>query len=383
MTIRIRFLTGETMTFGEYRLDHSKRWQNVLYKIFFILAIVTLISEILIFATYMLSPEFNVPIFKYIVIRILTPSTINFLTLLLGRKLMNARIPFKRKELIVAMISVIICGDIGIFHNYYRIMLITFAIPFLTISIFASKKHLNTIARFELIPMVLSFITLYLDKSNTDKFEVLLTIFCTVIFFLFTYFLSLNLVTAQKELLNFIFDSYKKQEELLDQMKIEPLTKLYNRAAMNQKLEYIIEKSKKKDVCAAIAVFDLDFFKNVNDTYGHSCGDEVLVALSNLIKASMPANIKNCYRFGGEEFLILFENMDENKVFEKMDSLRQDFGAISFSFAPPDTHFTLSSGIAFLEPDMNESTWFDCADKLLYKAKSQGRNRIYINREIK
>ena len=144
----------------------------------------------------------------------------------------------------------------------------------------------------------------------------------------------------------------------------------------------LIIREKRKDYQPfAVVVFDLDFFKKVNDTYGHSGGDEVLKSFANLLdeEISQPNQVG---RIGGEEFLaILYKSEDDTSIF--LEELISKIQKNVVNYEGTNIDITASGGVAFSEESETSSDLINKADKRLYKAKKSGRNRfILVNTEI-
>lgn len=125
-------------------------------------------------------------------------------------------------------------------------------------------------------------------------------------------------------------------------------------------------------------MIDLDDFKLVNDTYGHIKGDEVLVALAEILRRNLPKHA-SAFRYGGEEFVLLFTKHQLNKVVEIVEKMRLEFSQQAFDFLEDTHNITFSGGIAeYLDTDWTISEFFDKADQALYLAKGEGKNQIKI-----
>jgi diguanylate cyclase (GGDEF)-like protein len=158
----------------------------------------------------------------------------------------------------------------------------------------------------------------------------------------------------------------------------DSLTGLLNHTTYRDYLKQEIYRCQRQNSCLSLAMMDLDHFKKVNDTYGHSVGDSVLKSLSRLLKQSLrKSDIVG--RHGGEEFVAILLDTDTAKAFEVMDSIRYHFSQIHH-FAPDAGEFcvTISCGIASYPKFDNVSVLCDVADKAMYAAKQAGRNRIVI-----
>ena len=149
------------------------------------------------------------------------------------------------------------------------------------------------------------------------------------------------------------------------QMYIDPLTKVYNRLFLEKKLENIFRLYEQKSV----AMLDIDFFKKINDTYGHQIGDEILRHFANTIKSSIR---KSDYiiRYGGEEFLIFLPNVIKEEAELVLYKIKKNLRPYK------DINFTFSAGIANEGDKLAEM--IKIADERLYQAKREGRNKIVI-----
>ena len=123
-------------------------------------------------------------------------------------------------------------------------------------------------------------------------------------------------------------------------------------------------------------MLDLDHFKQVNDHYGHPVGDRVLAALSNLLRKKLRQS-DTMGRYGGEEFAVLLEDLQEDEAVRLVSRLLEEFGRITHA-VPGSGQFrvTFSAGVAMLGPDMDLEAWRQAADQALYAAKAAGRNRV-------
>ena len=128
----------------------------------------------------------------------------------------------------------------------------------------------------------------------------------------------------------------------------------------------------------SIIIIDIDFFKKVNDTYGHSVGDDVLVKLSVKLRELSRKNDVIC-RYGGEEFIILLPKTDLEGAVSFAEKIREQTSLIAIS-TDKDEHFTitLSLGVSQVDYEKDESikVAIDKADKALYRAKNSGKNRV-------
>jgi diguanylate cyclase (GGDEF)-like protein len=172
-------------------------------------------------------------------------------------------------------------------------------------------------------------------------------------------------------LLVIFFDIYLVRFRLERESARDGLTGLKNKRFFDSTLEYEINRSIRNEKPLTLLLFDIDFFKKVNDQFGHIKGDDVLKELANLVKASIRKS-DSVYRVGGEEFAILCPETDLNGAFALAEAVRTKVEHHQFSINSP---ITISLGISLFDKLMTESKFYVQADKALYRAKNNGRNR--------
>nr|WP_232733207.1 diguanylate cyclase [Lysinibacillus xylanilyticus] len=186
---------------------------------------------------------------------------------------------------------------------------------------------------------------------------------------------------------NEMSDKVRKDTILLKELSITcQLTKLYNRRYLNEQGEFVFQKClEEQNHCSCIAL-DIDFFKKVNDTYGHLIGDEVLQHVAKIISNSV-RSIDIVTRYGGEEFVILSPNTTLESSVKIAERVRQHVEDNPYYADNLEINVTVSIGIAGYGHSKNISTFYgllDSADQALYIAKESGRNqlRVYDNTGI-
>lgn len=182
------------------------------------------------------------------------------------------------------------------------------------------------------------------------------------------YFESIQL---KKSLINSLGFLHDKVDLMTYQSFTDPLTKLPNRRAVEERIK--LWRSEK--TAFAVVIIDIDHFKRINDTYGHAMGDEVLIFLANMMK-QVVGKADLCSRYGGEEFVLLLHHKNSKEAYEVAEALRAD---IHHTISPCGDHITISAGIAaYPESHSSISAVFERADQSLYEAKNNGRNRCVI-----
>ena len=195
--------------------------------------------------------------------------------------------------------------------------------------------------------------------------------------------MSMSLIHNPQRILISVRDITKlknAQEELKLLASTDPMTKLYNRRYFVDMSKSILDLAKRNKTDITVAMLDIDKFKNVNDTYGHKVGDDVIIALTSILQEQSRESDIVC-RWGGEEFIILFPttNIDGALVIsEKIRKVTEDL-VIKLE-NNRELKFTISIGISKFnnEDDMNIEASINRADEALYEAKESGRNKICI-----
>ncbi|WP_319470085.1 diguanylate cyclase [uncultured Pseudodesulfovibrio sp.] len=153
----------------------------------------------------------------------------------------------------------------------------------------------------------------------------------------------------------------------------DPLTRLYNRRYFFENAEPFISHAQKHGNRYCVAMLDIDHFKNVNDTYGHDAGDEVLKNVSALIAQGFPERAI-VTRFGGEEFCVLTAHDESEDILGKFEAVRATVEATSVTVNGSTIEVTISTGLC-CEPE-NLEAMLKLSDSRLYAAKESGRNRV-------
>lgn len=166
-----------------------------------------------------------------------------------------------------------------------------------------------------------------------------------------------------------------KAEVLEKYAYTDTLTGLYNRRYFIELAQNPLDKAKRFGTCCHAMIMDLDFFKKVNDTYGHLAGDEVLKNAANVMKNTL-RSYDLLARYGGEEFVVLVAETTQEAVLSLAERIRESIAATPCIYDVIKIPITISIGVAASFPECTIETLIDKADKGLYMAKEQGRNRV-------
>lgn len=264
---------------------------------------------------------------------------------------------------------------IGVGWRFYFAPMLLVSLLVVYFSLRVTMKQKNFASLIVIVYTVaLSFICTYqphkteLKTAVASALIILNTINIVVSLSTVAYFFCMKYMQSEEKILQ-----YNKKLEIM--VSTDPLTKLWNRRAMNEHLQLLVNEYKIHQKDFSIAIMDIDFFKHVNDNYGHNMGDYVLSTLSAMLAEHMKGKGRVC-RWGGEEFLLAFEDMDYEKAIKYLDAFRQKVEAQEFTFEKTTIHISITGGITEYNENKSLDALITTADEYLYKGKTSGRNRI-------
>ncbi|MDB5577295.1 MAG: diguanylate cyclase [Bradyrhizobium sp.] len=188
-------------------------------------------------------------------------------------------------------------------------------------------------------------------------------------------FLGLYGSSLRKILYNRSFELKAANKRIEELAELDELTGSFNRRCIMRMLDDEIARAHRSKTPCSIALIDLDWFKRINDAYGHPTGDEVLRTFAITTFANI-RNIDKFGRYGGEEFLLVLPDTPGNEAARILDRLRGIIADLDWSAFSAGMRVTISAGVALLKPDETPDTFLARADTALYLAKARGRNRI-------
>ncbi|ARN76184.1 sensor domain-containing diguanylate cyclase [Oceanicoccus sagamiensis] len=168
------------------------------------------------------------------------------------------------------------------------------------------------------------------------------------------------------------------KDELLRLSRTDKLTALWNRGYWEERMIDEFKRNQRSDKQTSLVIFDIDHFKNINDTYGHQVGDDAIRTVSKLFLDNS-RDVDICGRYGGEEFVVLLPETDVEGAKIYCERLRKAIAETTVHSQGESVNFTISLGIAVLDEHTKFPTdWMVNADKALYKSKESGRNQTNV-----
>ncbi len=233
------------------------------------------------------------------------------------------------------------------------------------------EKSLNSISAQHKKEIYDKWVSVNIDKIDYSLFlKIFITLLLVLSFFAYRHKMALNynnkLLLMNKEL----EDLNAKLQEL---SQTDQLTQISNRRHLDITLAKEIKRALRHNTSLCIILIDIDFFKRINDTYGHQKGDEVLISIANILKNnSRDTDVVG--RWGGEEFLIILSQIDIIQATEMAEKLRKKIRNYNFDFKET---ITASFGVTqYMHDKDDESSLLSRVDANLYEAKDAGRDKI-------
>ena len=273
---------------------------------------------------------------------------------------------------------IISTGWISYFVYYYGwdVGGTNFILPLMLISMFSLYDTIFNKIAFTVFLFILRMILFFHCQAHAPVYiltgtpklilQILNTILSFVIMGMICMTFSANLQKAEKHLMLYNI-------ELQQQAGTDPLTTLYNRRRMEEILKNHIKANPTENF--SIAIGDIDLFKNINDTYGHNCGDQVLKSLSDLFRQKT-LGIGHVCRWGGEEFLFFFPDLNLDAAATLMNDINIAVSRCNMNYKDITLHVTMTFGVEENDYHSNISDIIKSADDKLYYGKTHGRDTV-------
>ncbi|WP_426359070.1 GGDEF domain-containing response regulator [Pseudocolwellia sp. HL-MZ19] len=174
-------------------------------------------------------------------------------------------------------------------------------------------------------------------------------------------------------------DNLNNIEKIQHAANTDYLTELPNRRAFFTNAEPCVQQYIKDKATYCVAIFDIDFFKKVNDVHGHDAGDHILKVFALYLRKHLGTGLLS--RLGGEEFSVVLSGTDKKELYTKLDQFRENVASSAVSYANTEINYSVSIGVVFNSTKTLTQQMIE-ADAALYFAKENGRNRIAVADKI-
>ena len=287
------------------------------------------------------------------------------------KRLLAAKVWFYIVYFFHVFIISILFFETGTGYHYYHLSLVPISFILFSPDEWKSRMTLNYLNILAFI-----FSTFY----DVNLFHIIMS--DTEQFLLFYTALVFNIAGITATLFVFSYELMNAEKKLKFLASHDQLTSLLNRRSFVDFADYELKRFRRGGRVFSIVLIDLDFFKKINDSYGHCAGDLVLKSFSTLLKNNL-RDTDIISRFGGEEFICLMPDTTSKDASLILDRIREKKGNFKVSYKTAVIEYSFSAGIFSPDETDNEELVFDSvidkADNALYQAKKTGRGRICIS----
>jgi diguanylate cyclase (GGDEF)-like protein len=373
------------VTINKNSLDviEFKKWNRKILNVYWIVTLIAAITETVIY--FLVAVPRGSGSLSYFAEYTIRPTVFNIFLFSISElvhRLIKDRFKEAAKYLIILAGTLLVCNLVYV-HYSVSVIYVLFVLPIM-LSVYYGSNKITMFSMAINVALYLLVITLYLPTMPVEKVKHNLTDICTTIAIIISAGLIVrSFIDRANEIVKTFVTMYENERDLTIKnfvmefnSKIEPLTGLYNHKTFYQYLGDLIEQSENFKFPLSVAVLDIDNFKKVNDTYGHSYGDDVIKSLAEIIKDSIGTDDYGA-RYGGEEFAIIFTDKDKYKTFEVMETIRTKFNNKIIK-GMEDERFSVSIGISQHREGMTMQNLFSNADSAQYSSKRTGKNRTTI-----
>ena len=353
------------------------RWHMLVWRMMIVICSISFVISWILFGVYRVDKSIGAG--AYIVKYIVLPMIVQAIAITICYFYMkHDEADIKHKNYVVTGMIYVCVGVIAFTYcTIYPLILIP-CVTIIATALFADQELTVWSGVAVLALMVINVVRLHLnvgELATQMNWVGALLIYILVVSVMCAMVMVVNKHT--KALMESIAGSYNRQVTLMSELMVDPMTGLYNRRSFEESLDKEIENVEQTGAKSYVTIFDIDHFKEVNDTYGHSNGDIVIKALCKMMKEKSK-DMGLAFRYGGEEFVILFHDVELSKVMNVVEYIRTEFRCYYFHFMNKDG-ITCSCGVAEYTKGESSKAWFNRADSALYKAKESGRNRTVIS----
>lgn len=357
------------------REDIIHNWRKKLFVICVFMAAFGTVLEVVIYLVDAGTSELFLPNRLYRIRFIYIPTTANLVVILITYFcLASKKLSSAAKNVWSCILIFFLCANMQILHYVYGSLSTLPVVAIMISSIFANRL-------LTLWLSIASSITLGVNAAfsitelRKDDPWLLAEIALAYAVIWVSYVASRLLTSFIAEQIDAVINGRKRENKLIEEVKLDSLMGIGNRKSLSAYLDGLMTSQSLNNHCY-LMILDIDHFKDINDTYGHTCGDEVLLALSEILHRHCTDDTP-AFRYGGDEIIIILKDYSIEKCSVFADTLLLEFRSLSFA-SMKDAHFTFSAGIAAYREGISMESWIHTADELLYQVKQNGRSRTRI-----
>ena len=346
--------------------------RNKLIRALLILIIAVTCADILYFAFLFFTGSLGVPPLLYILMHVAPPLVIDLLAYRIAVYANDfANISDSKKNYTLSFVFGTVLGMTGIFHNEYLILWVLPVSAVLVCAVFTNRRLIRILAVYAAVLAGLAW--LYASLTDTAGIFVYAQNLVIVLLIDFAAFaisrMMMDFMTGMRTIQK---DLYNQSLDYKEKLDVDYLTGVSSRSHMTKEAQKRLYRASQFNP-VSVAIIDIDNFKSINDTFGHENGDVVLKELGHLLTTQLKDDVE-VGRYGGEEFVIIFEGVSTGMHQIRLDRVRQLFSEIRYDFT--DRRITFSGGIKSVIDPAEFAPTLQKADEALYISKNNGKNRI-------
>ena len=327
-------------------------------------------------AQTILAHSSDVYLWDYIILPAIGLFSLTFLADLFVR---SPRFSLVSKEYISLTLFIIFSFYLSLTHNIARVLLASFILPIFASTVFLNVKITRWTFWISSLAVLLVGVKIYFSGKLDSS--MLMQIFVACFMFLCSYLLAKVLIQYGHDNLRTLMFFDDKQQNMQEQLKLDPFTGLNNKKTFDDYLPRLMEECRNAQKFLSLAMIDIDHFKSVNDLYGHAMGDRVILYLSQTLQKLQNENIR-AFRIGGDEFALLFKGCSTEETRKICEYLRTQMVSCPLRNTD-DKRVTLSCGVVSIDPENADLEMLkNAADSALYAAKDNGRDQVVIYNEL-
>ncbi len=339
-----------------------------------LLTIAATVLDLLFFVGYLAMGLLPEEPFLYILFRVAPPLVLNLISYQVARYSNGIeKLSEENKNYAVSFALCTFFGVIGIFHSQFVPFWTSASIATLFCTIYGDTRLIRLLSVYNCILSGLACLSacLRMPENICTYGQNLIVVLCLNVV---AHVIGESMLHFSVEMRALQDDLYKESVDYKEQLDVDFLTGVSSRAHMTKEAQKILYRASQFNP-VSIAIIDIDNFKSINDTYGHENGDVVLKALGNLLKTQLKDDVV-VGRYGGEEFVIVFEGVSTGIHGIRLNRVRQLFSEIHYDFT--DRPITFSGGIKSVIDPAEFMPTLQKADEALYVSKNSGKNKVTV-----
>ena len=350
-------------------------WLKLHYLITIGLVMFSFVVECILGVIMMNSDMLSTTVQRFIIKFVIVPSGINLLLLAINSMVIHSKHLTQRKKIYTISLNfVFICFVLFTAHNAFTATYYVFAVAIILTTIYASYKLTSITAVTSILALVISelFVPWDVDKISVYESTLRLGDFLIAIFVLLAFSIVCMVLIRYEQRKNMASIQLQIERHRLEKsLQVDDLTGIMNRKSLFHALKNLEESG---DFNYILAITDIDNFKRINDTLGHAFGDHCLIQFANILKENSVGAVP--YRFGGDEFCLLFHNVDIEEAIAVCKLIQLKLNEIHIE-EQETLKLTASFGLAKFTDKIDSTELFVHSDHALYEAKVK-RNNICV-----